>query len=62
LITGLSVGISPLARHFLKHAIDCANMEVHMLIEASSSTELQHNPAQSPGILKSAGALCMMAH
>ena len=38
LITGLSVGINiaPLARHFLKHAVDCANVEVHMLIEAGA--------------------------
>ena len=26
----------PLARHFLKHAIDCADVEVHMLIEAGA--------------------------
>ena len=39
LITGLSVGIAPLAplsRHFLKHAIDCADVKVHMLIEAGA--------------------------
>ena len=35
---GLSVGINiaPLARHFLKHAIDCADVKVHMLIEAGA--------------------------
>ena len=37
LVTGLIVSIStiaPRARHFLKHAIDCADVKVHMLIEA----------------------------
>ena len=39
LVTGLIVSIStiaPRARHFLKHAIDCANVKVHMLIEAGA--------------------------
>jgi hypothetical protein len=38
LITGLSVGINiaHLARHFLKHAIDCAHMEVHMLVQTGA--------------------------
>ena len=35
--TGLSLSVSTaLARHFLKHAIDCADVEVHMLIEAGA--------------------------
>jgi hypothetical protein len=36
---GLIVSIStitPRARHFLKHAIDCADVKVHMLIEAGA--------------------------
>ncbi len=35
--TGLSVRISiALARHFLKHAIDCADVEVNMLVQAGA--------------------------
>jgi hypothetical protein len=34
---GLGIGISvALARHFLKHPIDCANMEVHMPVQATT--------------------------
>jgi len=28
--------IALLARHFLKHAIDCADMEVHMLVQTGA--------------------------
>jgi len=52
--TGLIVGIA-LARHFLKHAIDCANVEVHMLIEAGAEAVDEGDCAYVQGRLVSMG-------